>query len=468
MSSLTESGRNKGDKEPNLAFCVKTGTKQREGAVSMKRVLILVLALALLTGCVGGGSAAQTAPASAPTESTEPVSTVGPTPTASPAPMQPPRKLADPQGAAEAYADFALDLLRAGRAEGESILLSPLSVTLALGMTAMGAQGETAAAFEEVLGMDQETLAAYCAALMTDYGDLGGSSETNLVNSLWCDEDLTLNDPFVKTCEDSFDAELFHADLQDPKAVERVNGWVKEATRGMIPPVVKEFDPNTVLALVNAVYFKNQFAQPLITPGMGWTMDFQNADGTVSQPQGMSNGERKEAYLSHENGQGVVMPYDDSRLGLLLMLPDEGSSLTDYLAAWDCQTISGLLSGQESRTVDLQVPKFKAEWDGELKDALVALGLADAFDPQTADFTAMGHCDKGPLSIGSAIHKSAFEVNEKGTEAAAATVVDILCGDLPQIPDDLVILHFDSPFVYGIVDLEIGAPLFLGTMEQMD
>ena len=113
----------------------------------MKRVLILVLALALLTGCVGGGSAAQTAPASAPTESTEPVSTVGPTPTASPAPMQPPRKLADPQGAAEAYADFALDLLRAGRAEGESILLSPLSVTLALGMTAMGAQGETAAAF---------------------------------------------------------------------------------------------------------------------------------------------------------------------------------------------------------------------------------------------------------------------------------------------------------------------------------
>ena len=137
-------------------------------------------------------------------------------------------------------------------------------------------------------------------------------------------------------------------------------------------------------------------------------------------------------------------PYDDSRLGLLLMLPDEGSSLTDYLAAWDCQTISGLLSGQESRTVDLQVPKFKAEWDGELKDALVALGLADAFDPQTADFTAMGHCDKGPLSIGSAIHKTAFEVNEKGTEAAAVTAVIMeATSDMP--PQDLIISALTGP-----------------------
>lgn len=415
----------------------------------MKKIVTIALALALLTGCTGGSGRAK------PIKSKD-LETVE---------LRPAERTVETE---EAYADFALDLLRAGRKEGENVLMSPLSVTLALGMTAMGAEGNTAAEFQRVFGMDQETLGGYCMALMKDYGDLGGSSETNLVNSLWCDPDLALNDAFVNTCEKKFDAELFHADLQSPDTVEEVNGWVKEATRGMIPQVVDEFDDSAVLALINAVYFKNQFLHPFITPVWEWFIDFHNADGTVSSPQGMSNGERDEVYLSHENGQGVVLPYDDGKLGLLLMLPNEGVSLTDYLSTWDGQTVDGLLDGQTERLVALSVPKFKAEWDGELRDMLVALGLEDAFDPGKADFTAMGSCENGPLYIGQVIHKTAFEVNEKGTEAAAVTVVEVPCGGIPEMPDDLIVLRFDRPFVYGIVDLETGAPLFLGTMEQMD
>lgn len=413
----------------------------------MKRVLTIMLALALLTGCTGGGTGAK------------PIRSKG----SEKVELEPAERTAELE---EAYAGFAVDLLRASRAEGKNTLMSPLSVTLALGMTAMGGSGNTAAEFAQVLGMDQETLAGYCLSLMKDYSKLGGSSETNLVNSLWCDEDLTLNDPFVKTCEDSFDAELFHADLQSPETVKAVNDWVDRATRGMIPKLVERFDDSAVLTLINAVYFKNQFARPFEEPTHEWFIDFQNADGTVSQPQGMSNGERDEIYLSHENGQGVVMPYDDEKLGLLLMLPDEGVSLTDYLSGWDGKTISELLKAQTEREVVLSVPKFKAEWDGDLKDALAALGLVDAFDPDAADFTAMGSSENGPLYIGSVIHKTAFEVNEKGTEAAAVTAVMLFCG-AAMLPDDLIILRFDRPFVYGIVDLETGAPLFLGTMEQM-
>lgn len=415
----------------------------------MKKIVTIALVLALLTGCTGGGSRAKPIK-SKDLEAME---------------LRPAERTVETE---EAYADFAVDLLRAGRREGKNVLMSPLSVTLALGMTAMGAEGNTAAEFQRVFGMDQETLGGYCMALMKDYGDLGGSSETNLVNSLWCDPDLTLNDAFVNICRDSFDAELFHADLQSPETVGQVNGWVEKATRGMIPQVVEEFDPDAVLALVNAVYFKNQFLHPFVTPGWEWTIDFQNTDGTVSQPQGMSNGQRDEAYLSHENGQGVVMPYDDGKLGLLLMLPNEGVSLTDYLNGWDCKTIPALLENQTERLVALSVPKFKAEWDGELRDTLVALGLEDAFDPERADFTAMGSSGNGPLYIGSVIHKTAFEVNEKGTEAAAVTEVEIKFTGMPMVPDDLILLRFDRPFVYGIVDLTTGAPLFLGTMEQMD
>lgn len=419
-----------------------------EGAVFVKKILTIALALALLTGCTGGSTAAKPIK-SKNGEAVE---------------LRPAQRTAELEAA---YADFAVELLRANRRPGENTIMSPLSVTLALGMTAMGASGNTAAEFEQVFGMDQETLAGYCMALRKDYDRLGGSSETDLVNSLWCDPELTLNDGFVKTCQDGFDAELLHADLQSPDTVKAVNGWVSEATRGMIPKVVEKFDDQAVLALINAVYFKNRFQNPFVTPTGEWFIDFQNADGTLSHPQGMSNGERDEVYLSHENGQGVVMPYDDGKLGLLLMLPDEGVSLTDYLNGWDGQTISGLLENQTERKVALNVPKFKAEWDGELSDALTALGLADAFDAGKADFTAMGRSEDGPLYIGRVIHKTAFEVNEKGTEAAAVTAVIMeAAADMP--PQDLIVLRFDRPFVYGIVDLETGAPLFLGTMEQMD
>lgn len=377
----------------------------------MKKILTIALALALLTGCTGGGAPAK------PIKSKD-----GET-----MELRPAERTAELE---EAYADFAVELLRANRRAGENTLMSPLSVTLALGMTAMGASGNTAAEFEEVFGMDQETLAGYCMALIKAYDRLGGSSETNLVNSLWCDPDLTLKDAFVKTCQDGFGAELFHADIQSPDTVKAVNDWVSEATRGMIPKVVEEFDGQAVLALINAVYFKNQFQNPFVTPTLEWFIDFHNADGTLTNPQGMSNGEQDEVYLSHENGQGVVMPYDDGKLGLLLMLPDEEVSLTDYLSGWDGQTISGLLENQTERKVILNVPKFKAEWDGELRDMLVALGLEDAFDSGKANFTAMSNSENGPLYIGKVI--------------------------------------FDRPFVYGIVDLATGAPLFLGAMEQLD
>lgn len=419
----------------------------------MIRVLSMLLAvLTLLTGCTGGGGT----PAGTTLKPVQPEHE-------GIVDLFPADRTAENE---DGYADFAVNLLRASRVEGENTLMSPLSVTLALGMTSAGAAGNTAQQFADLMGVEKGALSSYCLALMEDYSHLGGSTETNLVNSLWSDPDMKLKDEFILTCREYFDAELYQADLQSPDTVKAVNDWVKDATKGMIPNVVDKFDDQAVLALINAVYFKNKFQRPFETPTHEWFIDFHNADGTVSQPQGMSNDEGEEVYLSHDNGQGVVLPYDDGKLGLLLMLPDEGVSLTDYLNGWDGSTIATLLKKQETRKVDLTVPKFKAEWDGELNDALMSLGLVDAFDPDKADFTRMGTCNDGPLYIGRVIHKTAFEVNEKGTEAAAVTAVMMNCG-AAMPPDDMVYLRFDRPFVYGIVDLDTGAPLFLGTMEQM-
>lgn len=365
----------------------------------------------------------------------------------------------------EAYAAFGVELLRRSRAEGENALLSSLSAALALGMTANGADGDTLREFEALFGMDVDTLNTLCANMTQDYTSLGGSTEANIVNSLWCDPRLTLDGLFADRCRQIYNAELFYAELQKPATVNAVNDWVKEATHGLIPKTVEKFDPEAVLALVNALYLKNKFQRPFEEPHSEWTMDFQNTDGSVSQPRGMSNGTRNELYLAHDGGQGVVLPYDDGRLGLLLILPDEGVSLTDYLDAWDGSTIASLLENQQERLVSLTVPKYELEWDGSLAQPLQAMGLVNAFDADKADFTKMGTAD-GPLYIGDVIHKTVLKVNEEGTEVAAVTAVIMDCG-ATMPPDDLVVLRFDRPFVCGIVDLENGAPLFLGTVEKL-
>ncbi len=365
----------------------------------------------------------------------------------------------------DSLSGFGVELLNASRQEGENALISPLSVVLALSMTANGAQGETLEQFEEAFGMDQDSLNALCAGLLAKYSALGGSTEVNLVNSLWVDPDLSVDAEFLRRCADLYAAQVFQRDLQTPEAVQAVNAWVKEATRERISSVVDRFDEQAVLALVNAVYLKNQFARPFETPASDWKMDFTASDGTVFRPSGMSNGTRAEQYIAAQDARGVLLPYDDERLGLLLMRPEDGVSLTDYLSGWDDGTIRALLESRVEAEVNLTAPKFTAQWSGDLDRALVSMGLTDAFDMGKADFGAMGYCPNGPLFIGQVIHKTVFELNEKGTEAAAVTAVIMDAGcALP--PADLIELRFDRPFVYAIVDLENGFPLFLGTLEK--
>lgn len=420
-----------------------------------RRILPVLLALSLLAGCAGAGILAPVQ------SSVKPL----PVPQGTLPPVEALETLSP--DVLEGYGRFSLELLRRTRSEGENITVSPLSVALALGMTANGAAEETLAEFETLFGLDRDELNALCARFMADYAQLGGSTEATLVNSLWADPELTLANGFVLRCQETYGAQLFQQDLQAPATVEAVNRWVSEATRGLIPSVVDRFSDEAVLALINAIYLKNKFETPFETPTRDWEMDFTAQDGTVTHPKGMSNGTRNEQYISGGHGQGVVLPYDDGRLGLLLMLPEEGVSLTDYLAGWEPDTVSSLLTSRRETLVSLTCPKFKTEWSGSLNDSLQAMGLSRAFDPQEADFSAMGSADENPLYIGDVIHKTAFEINEKGTEAAAVTAV-IMEPTAAMPPQDLIYLRFDRPFVYGIVDLETGTPLFLGTMEKCE
>ena len=161
----------------------------------------------------------------------------------------------------------------------------------------------------------------------------------------------------------------------------------------------------------------------------------------------------------------MVLPYDDGRLAFFALMPEEGAEVEVWLDSLDGDALASLLEGRrdtEFRT--LALPKFEAEWSGQLQDVLSAMGLdRRAFTAGTADFSLLGDHPYGYF-LSQAIHAAKIEINEEGTQAAAATVLEVGSGASAP-PETGVTLIFDRPFLYGIVDLETGVPLFLGTFE---
>ena len=366
-------------------------------------------------------------------------------------------------GAADAaIGNLGAQLLRAVREPGVNTLLSPLSISLALSMTANGAAGDTLAEFEALLGADVDTVNANAASLLAEYRDLGGSTVSNLADSLWLDDSLEANELFLSRCTAFYDAGLYQADLATEQTRRAVNGWVEENTGGMIPEILTEVPAeDAALLLVNALYLKNAWEHEF-DPVNTREDSFYAADGTGTVTDFLSNGIRQEQYFRTEDAAGVVLPYDDGRLAFAAVLPD--GDLDAWLENLDGGTFPALLKSAEDTRLLLRMPKFEAEWGGELSDALAALGLDAAFDPARADFSGLGTTESGPLFIDSVLHRAKIQVDEEGTEAAAATVVEVRSGG--PAPMDYEELILDRPFCYAIVDLERGVPLFLGTFER--
>ena len=416
----------------------------------MKRTLALLLAcvlgLSALSGC---------APASAAKELTASKLSASPS---------------NSEEVNQALSAFGLELLRLARdGEKSSVLVSPLSVALALSMTANGAEGETLAQFQEVLGggTDLVELNGACVQLMQDYQSLGGSTKCSIANSLWVDPEGQIKDEFIGKCRGIFDAQVFAAELSAPGIVKDLNGWVSKHTNKLIPEIINEpFDEDAALLLANALYLKNKWLSefdPLSTR----EMDFHHAGGPDSQVEYLRKFDTQLSYLNGKGAQGVVLPYDDGRLAFVAILPDlypDSPDLGQWLNNLEGNSLSQLIINREDALfLSFAMPKFSAEWKGNLEDILPALGLEDAFVNGTADFSSMGDNPYG-YYIDKVVHAAKIEVNEKGTEAASATVVEAPAGSAPPTPEGITLV-LDRPFLYGIVDLYTGVPLFLGTYE---
>ena len=359
--------------------------------------------------------------------------------------------------------DFSLRLFEATNENGKNVLVSPLSVLCALSMTANGADGETRKQMEEVLGMSIEELNLYLYSYLTSLPS-GNKYKLSLANSIWFTDDVgfRVNADFLKTNADYYGADIYKAPF-DRQTLKDINNWVKKNTDGMIPKIIDDIPTDAVMYLVNALAFEAEWAEIY--------ENYQVSDGTFTKESGkVQNVElmygTESRYLEDENATGFIKYYSGGKYAFVALLPNKGVSVSEYLSSLDGASLSVLLSGADSVTVNAAIPKFEVEYDTEMSNILMNMGMTDAFDPSSADFSGLGDSDYGNVYISRVIHKTYIEVGEKGTKAGAATIVEVKNECAAPMETKSVIL--DRPFVYMLIDCENNVPFFIGTLMSVD
>lgn len=356
--------------------------------------------------------------------------------------------------------DFAVNLFQAGLTEGENSLLSPVSVLYALAMTANGAAGETRAQMEAVLGMSVEDLNAYLyaykAALPAEEG-----FALHLANSIWLREDerLTVEPAFLQANADYYGAGIFEAPFDD-STLQDINQWIEENTAGRIPDMLDRIPADAVLYLINALALDAKWQSPFDQPGQVRPGTFTLEDGTTREVVLMH--EQLYTYYEDEGATGFLKYYEGGAYAFVALLPKEGSTVGEYAQSLTGDDLRQLLQNPQEVPVNIALPKFEAEYELDLAEALSSLGMPDAFDPNLADFSAMGQSTAGPLFLSRVLHRTVLAVDEEGTQAAAATIVEANDGAAmePEEPKEVIL---DRPFLYMIVDTETYLPIFIGT-----
>ncbi|MBT2765142.1 serpin family protein [Paenibacillus sp. ISL-20] len=365
-------------------------------------------------------------------------------------------------GMVEAQNDFGLRLHQALSNNPEypngNLIISPYSITQALALAYNGTAGGTAAEMSDVLGWKGMSVADINGGnrQLRSLLENGGGVVLNVANSVWHRPGLKLKEAYVEAVKDSYGAEVRETDLKQEEAMNEINQWVNDKTSGMIPSIYNE-PPGGVAVLINAIYFNGGWTDEF-DPANTVDEEFTLSDGTT-QKVPMMKREGRYSYKEGKSWQAIRIPYGDGRMHMLVILPKESSSM-DKLHRQLWKDASVWKGDYSYETVQLALPKFKAEQSFELPDALKSLGMVKAFDTAEADFSEMAEQGDG-FWIDHVTHRTIVDVSEKGTEAAAVTAVGITESAEPTEP---IVMNVDRPFFFAIEDRDTGAWLFMGSV----
>lgn len=353
----------------------------------------------------------------------------------------------------------------AEQSRNENLFISPASVGLALALVYNGARGDTRTAMAAALELgdaDHDDLNRANAALAHELATIDPNVQLAIANALWVSAEFKLDREFVGAAEHGYAAAIRALDFAHDPVVSIVNDWVAEHTRGKITKIIDQLDRDTLLLVVNAIYFKGSWTEPF---NRKLTQDgqFTRADGRQIQLPLMSQRGRFR-YYEDRSFQAVSLPYGGGRVSMYVFLPRPDAGLEAFCRALtpkNWQAWMGRFAQTEGRLV---LPRFRVEYEAKLNRALKALGMGIAFERQ-ADFGAIAS-GGARLKIDEVRHKTFVEVNEEGTEAAGVTSIGMIRASfMPQKSFSMIV---DRPFFCAIRDDRTGTILFMGAIVAPD
>lgn len=378
------------------------------------------------------------------------------------APTEPPkgeiRSLTQTEAQLVSSADkFGLKLFKKVNAleQNKNLFISPLSVSLALGMTLNGANTSTYDSMRTTLelpNIPQGQINEAYKSLIELLTGIDPKVNFKIANSIFYQNTYTFEKDFIEVNKKYFDALVRGLNFNDPATVNIINQWVKENTNGKIEKIVDSIENDIVMFLINALYFKGT-----------WKYEFEKnktRDDWFIQPNGtrstckMMVQESEFNYFANEDFQAIDLPYGDGAFSMTIFLPKQNRDVNSFIASITESNWNNWLSSFTKQKVKLYLPKFKLEYEIQMKNILTALGMGIAFDPGNADFTKIY---RGAY-ISRVKHKTFVDVYEEGTEAAAVTSVEI---GIISVRED-IIMRCDKPFVFVIREKNSNSILFIG------
>ncbi len=345
----------------------------------------------------------------------------------------------------------------------ENIFISPASITNALAMTYNGASGTTQEAMAEALeiqGMSLEDFNQANAALKALLSDEYEAVEISIANSLWLNQNASFLPIFLQQVTEFYQAQLNQLDFTSPTAADEINAWVREQTNNKIGKIIDEINANSILYLMNAVYFKGSWTEAF-SEELTEEKPFRMMDGTT-RPHPLMSQLGTYLYLENSDIQAISLPYGNGRFSLYVFLPPENVSLDRFYEELNAEQWDNWIKAMRRQEGVIQLPRFELEYSIALNDTLEQIGMGIAFSPNQADFSKM---TSEKVHISEVQHKTFVEVNEEGTEAAAVTSVEIRRVSLEEMPEpELFSMIVDRPFFMAIRDNRAQTILFMGSI----
>ena len=341
----------------------------------------------------------------------------------------------------------------------ESKVISPMSVSYLMGMLANGADGITQQEILKAIGCEGVSVSdlneLYKAMLLTA-NKQDKQTTVNIANYIAVNKNFQLNKDFCQKVSDSYLAGIESLDFTSSKSTDRINGWCKEKTNGMIPRIIDQVSADAVSYLMNASYFKGTWQNKFnakdtkLENFRGYTRDIQKVE--------MMHQVKKLFYAENKDFKAVDLPYGNGSYRMLVLLPNEGKNIQEMMKGLDEEKLNQISQNMENCMVNLKLPKFTLEKELPLNAIISDLGAPSMFEAGKANFS---HFADGNFFVSKMLQKAKIEVNEQGTKAAAVTAAVMLTAMAPEETRNVEFIA-DRPFVYMIQDSQSGGILFMG------